>query len=91
MERELTVLNKLGLHARPAAEFVRCARKFRCRIVILKDGETYAADSILDVLSANLDCGSHMVIAADGADANDALDQLSELMNHFKRQEEAEE
>lgn len=89
MERELTILNKLGLHARPAAEFVRCARKFRATIVIRKDGTEYSAASILDVLSANLDCGSHMVVAADGPDAEQALGELGKLLEQFAGQEES--
>jgi phosphocarrier protein len=88
MERELKVLNKLGLHARPAAEFVRCARKFRSVVSIRKNGEEYSAASILDVLTANLDCGSTMVLVAEGSDAEEALNQLSKLLHEFKRQEE---
>ena len=90
MDKELTILNKLGLHARPAAEFVRCARKFKCKIVILKDGEQYSAESILDVLSANLDCGSRMILTAEGPDAGEALAQLGELLVQFERQEAEE-
>jgi len=88
MEREVTVLNKLGLHARPAAEFVRAARCFKSTIHLHKGGEIYSASSILDVLSANLDCGSKMTLHADGPDAEKALDRLSELLHHFKVQEE---
>src|SRR5580700_4854282 len=88
MEQELTILNKLGLHARPAAEFVRCARKFKSTIVIRKDGEEYSAASILDVLSANLDCGSKMIVCAEGPDAEAALQQLGELLKQFILQEE---
>jgi len=88
MERELIILNELGLHARPAAEFVRCARKFKSTIVIRKDGEEYSAESILDVLSASLDCGSRMTLKAEGADAKDALDQLAALLLEFKKQEQ---
>ncbi len=88
MEIQLTVLNKLGLHARPAAEFVRCARKFRSEIHIHKDGEQYSAASILDVLSANLDCGAMMILRAEGPDAEKALGELAALMEEFKRQEE---
>jgi phosphotransferase system HPr (HPr) family protein len=88
MERELTILNKLGLHARPAAEFVRCARKFKSTIMIRKDDEEYSAESILDVLSANLDCGSHMLLTADGPDAQVALDELAALLLQFRKQED---
>jgi len=87
MDRELTILNELGLHARPAAEFVRCARKFKSTIVIRKDGGEYSAESILDVLSANLDCGSRMIVSADGPDAREALDQLANLLVQFQTQE----
>jgi phosphotransferase system HPr (HPr) family protein len=87
MEKELTVLNKLGLHARPASEFVRCAHKFKSQIVIRKDGQDFSAGSILDVLSANLDCGSHMVLRADGPDAAAALDELAALLVEFEKQE----
>jgi phosphocarrier protein HPr len=89
MEREVKVLNKLGLHARPAAEFVRCAQKFDAEIKIRKDGETYSAASILDVLMANLDCGSAMLLIAEGPDAEPALQRLAELLEEFRTQEDA--
>ena len=88
MEREVTVLNKLGLHARPAAEFVRAARAFKSTITIRKGGEEFSASSILDVLSANCDCGSILRLIADGPDAEKALERLSGLMHDFKQQEE---
>ena len=90
MQREVTILNKLGLHARPASEFVRCAQTFRSEIRLRKNNETFSGASILDVLSANLDCGATMTIEADGPDAETALNQLSELLQEFKKQEERE-
>lgn len=90
LQREVTVLNKLGLHARPAAEFVRSAQKFRSVIRIRKDGQAFSARSILDVLSANLDCGSKMIFEAEGPDAEKALDRLCELLHEFQRQEQEE-
>ena len=88
MERTLTIINKLGLHARPAAEFVRCARKYKATVTIQKDGEEFSAESILDVLSANLEWGSTMLLSADGADAAAALDALAALLMHFKVEED---
>lgn len=88
MERELIIVNKMGLHARPAAEFVRCARRFRSTILIKKDGAEYSAASILDVLSANLDHGSRMNLCADGPDSAQALDELAALLQQFQRQED---
>ncbi len=88
MERDVTVLNKLGLHARPAAEFVRAARAFKSTITIRKGGEVFSASSILDVLSANCDFGSILRLVAEGPDAEKAIERLSSLMHDFKKQEE---
>ena len=86
-EREAIVLNKLGLHARPAAEFVRCVRTFKSSVTIRKGDEEFSASSILDVLMANLDFGTPMVIVAEGPDAEAALDRLAALLHEFKLQE----
>ena len=87
MRREVEILNELGLHARPAAEFVRCVQGFRCEVTIRKGDESFSAASILEVLSANLDCGSRVVIEALGADAEKALDRLEQLLGEFREQE----
>jgi len=81
-------LNELGLHARPAAEFVRCVQGFECEVTIRKGDEHFSGGSILEVLSANLDCGARIVLEAIGADAENALDRLEELLHEFKRQEQ---
>lgn len=87
MRREVEILNPLGLHARPAAEFVRAVHKFSSEITIQKGEECFSAHSILEVLSANLDCGSRFTIEAVGADAEEALDRLEQLLFQFKEQE----
>jgi phosphocarrier protein len=87
MERELIILNKLGHHARPAAEFVRCARSFKSTILIRKDGAEYSAESILDVLSASLDYESRMILVAEGPDAKKAIEDLAALLVQFRKQE----
>lgn len=81
-------MNELGLHARPAAEFVRCVQTFECEVTIRKGEEHFSAGSILEVLSANLDCGARLTLEAIGNDAEKALDKLEELLQEFKRQEE---
>ena len=90
MQIEVKVMNKLGLHARPASEFVRCVRTFKSTISIKKDNETFSGSSILDVLTANLDCGSAFVLEAEGPDAETALERLARLLEEFREQEEAE-
>ena len=88
MRREVEIVNELGLHARPAAEFVRAVQTFECEITIRKGDEHFSGGSILEVLSANLDCGARVTLEAIGSDAEKALDRLEELLQEFKRQEE---
>lgn len=88
---ELVVLNRLGLHARPAAEFVRCAQRFGSTTLVLrKGGEVFAATSILEVLVANLDEGCAFTLEADGPDAADAVRELSALLEQFRAEEAVE-
>lgn len=88
MRREVEILNELGLHARPAAEFVRCVQGFESEITIRKGEEHFSGGSILEVLTANLDCGARIILEAIGADAEEALDRLEDLLQEFKQQEE---
>jgi len=84
VRRELTVLNKLGLHARPAAEFVKQVRLFRSRVTIITaDGERRAADRLMELLLANLDCGSKFTFEAEGPDAAAAVDRVELLLREF--------
>ena len=87
MRREVEIVNELGLHARPAAEFVRCVRTFKSEILIRKAEESFSAASILEVLTANLDCGTRVVLDAVGPDAEQALDRLEALLQEFREQE----
>ena len=89
MRREVEILNPLGLHARPAAEFVRCVQSFNSEITIRKGEEQFAANSILEVFSANLDCGTRILLDATGPDAGEALERLEQLLLEFKEQEES--
>jgi phosphocarrier protein len=88
MRREVEILNELGLHARPAAEFVRAVQKFQSKVIIHRGEDTFSAGSILEVLMANLDCGTKMTIEATGPDAKAALDRLSRLLVEFREEEE---
>ena len=88
---QLTVLNPLGLHARPASEFVRCAMKFKGTTVTLRKGDqTFSATSILEVLTAELDMGSVFTAEADGPDAETVLRELAALMVRFRDEEAAD-
>jgi phosphocarrier protein len=85
--REVRITNKLGLHARPAAQFVKLARKFRSEIWIVKEGQRFSAGSLIDILRANLDCGAAAAIEAHGVDAEEALEDLEKLLAQFHEKE----
>ena len=89
MRKEVEILNPLGLHARPAAEFVRCVMKFNSEVLIWKGEEQFSGGSILEVLSANLDCGTRVILEVTGPDAAEALEELERLLFEFKEQEES--
>jgi phosphocarrier protein HPr len=87
VRKEVEIVNKLGLHARPAALFVRCVIKFKSTITIWKGEENYSAASLLEVLTANLDCGARVVLEAVGADEQEALNELEALLQRFRDEE----
>ena len=86
--RQVRITNKLGLHARPAAQFVKRANSFRSEIWLVKQGKRYSAASLIDVLRANLDCGATAVLEAHGVDADEALEDLERLLAEFREQED---
>lgn len=82
-QRKVKIVNELGLHARPAAEFVRAAQAFRSDIWIEKGIERFSAASIIEVLQANLNCGDTAVISAEGPDAETAVSRLVKLVEEL--------
>lgn len=77
--RELTVTNKLGIHARPAAQFVKTASTFTCDIQVEKDDEQADGKSIMGLMMLAAGHGSVLIVTAEGDDADAALDALEEL------------
>jgi phosphocarrier protein HPr len=88
VSRQITVQNELGLHARPAAEFVRVANKFRSEITLIKGEQRFSASSLIDVLRANLDKGAGAMLEARGADAQAAVSRLEKLLLEFRERKE---
>jgi phosphotransferase system HPr (HPr) family protein len=80
-ERRLTLINELGLHARAAAQVVRCAAKFSSRITVKRDDRAIQADarSILDILYLAAGRGKEVLVTAEGADADEALAEIERL------------
>ena len=84
IRREIKIVNELGLHARPAAEFVRAANVFRSQIWIIKGEERFSGKSIIEVLIANLNCGDTAIIEAQGPDSESAIAGLAKLASEFR-------
>ena len=80
IEREATIVNQEGLHARPAARIVRLASTFDSDIEIAKDGFGVNGKSIMGVMMLAAECGSSITIRADGPDAEKAVEALAQLV-----------
>ena len=78
--REFTVTNKLGIHARPAAQFVKTASQFSCEIQVEKDDEQADGKSIMGLMMLAAGHGSVLSISAQGEGAEDALLALGALI-----------
>ncbi len=88
LERKVRLLNRHGLHARPAAEFVKLANQFQASIRICKDGQAVNGKSIIEILLLAAEHGSELVLSADGQDAERALEHLETLIrNRFGEEE----
>jgi len=85
IRREVRITNELGLHARPAAEFVRRANAFRADIWIIKGDKRFSASSLIEIMRANLDCGATATLEAHGSDAEAAVTRLEELLEEFRK------
>ncbi len=80
IEREVQIENKLGLHARPAAEVVKTAAKFKSDITICRDDLEVNGKSIMGVMMLAAEHGSRITLRADGPDEEQAVDALCELI-----------
>jgi phosphocarrier protein HPr len=80
LSRDLVVSNKLGVHARPAAMFVRVANRFESDIFVEKDGETVNGKSIMGLMMLAAGPGSRLHVRAAGPDAAQALGEIEALL-----------
>jgi phosphocarrier protein len=79
-ERTVKIVNKLGLHARPAAEIVKTAARFKSDITIIRDDLEVNGKSIMGVMMLAAEFGSSILLRADGPEADAALDALAALV-----------
>ena len=80
VQREYVVLNKLGIHARPAAMFVRLVNKFSCSILVEKDGEQVNGKSIMGLMMLAAGPGSKIIVHCEGDGAHQALLEIEALI-----------
>src|SRR3954464_13967057 len=88
-QREVRISNKLGLHARPAAHFVKHVRTFRSEIWLVTPNGRYSASSLIEVLRANLECGANATLEAHGVDADEAAERLQKLLGELDQFDES--
>jgi phosphocarrier protein HPr len=81
LEKEVTIINRLGLHARPAAMFVRIASRYRSEVWVEKEGEQINGKSIMGLMMLAAGQGSKLLIRCEGPDADKAMQEIEELIN----------
>ncbi|RBP18267.1 phosphocarrier protein [Roseiarcus fermentans] len=88
LSRDMKIVNRKGLHARATAKFVQCVDRFEADIKVARCGETVGGDSIMGILTLGAGLGSTITVFASGADAQQALDALADLVaNRFGEDE----
>ncbi|MGI8820268.1 MAG: HPr family phosphocarrier protein [Chthoniobacterales bacterium] len=78
--KEVTIVNRLGMHARPAAMFVRIASRFRCEVWVEKEGEQINGKSIMGLMMLAAGQGSKLTLRCEGPDAERAVQELEQLV-----------
>jgi phosphocarrier protein len=81
LEKELTIRNKMGMHARPAAQFVKRASKYQCDIWVEKDDEPVNGKSIMGLMMLAAGKGETIKVITEGTDAEAAMADLEELVS----------
>ncbi len=82
MEKEFTIVNKLGFHARAAVQFVQLASKFKSDIKVKKDNVVVCGKSIMGVLMLAASKGTNITLIAEGEDEQQAIKELGELIEN---------
>ena len=81
IEKDIPIINRLGLHARPAAMFVRIASRYRSEVWVAKEGEEVNGKSIMGLMMLAAGQGSNLRIRCEGPDADKAMEELEELIS----------
>jgi phosphocarrier protein HPr len=82
IEKELKIINKTGLHARPAALLVKVTGKFKSDILLSKDGYEVNGKSIMGVMTLGAETGSIIIVRVEGEDENEAINAIEDLVKN---------
>lgn len=82
-QREVEIINKLGLHARASAKLTQLAAKYQCEITLARNGRKVNAKSIMGVMMLAAGKGSRIMLETDGADETQAIDAISGLIADY--------
>ena len=82
IEEKVSIINKAGMHTRPAATIVKLASKFKCEFFIYKDGMNINGKSIIGVMTLAAEMGSEVTLTFEGEDEKEAS---AEILDYFKR------
>lgn len=88
IEKEFQIRNKLGLHARAAALFVKLTNKFKSKVMVIKNSQEVNGKSILGLLTLGITSGTSIKIIADGEDEKELIDALTDLIEKDNFHEE---
>ena len=81
IEKKVKIVNKAGLHTRPAATIVKMAAKYKCEFFISKDGLNINGKSIIGVMTLAAEMGSELLLSFDGEDEEKAATEISDYFN----------
>ncbi|MDR3589072.1 MAG: HPr family phosphocarrier protein [Negativicutes bacterium] len=87
VEREIFITNKTGLHARPAAQFIKEACKYKSSISVFKNGKKADAKSIIGILGLGIAQGAEITVQASGEDEDQAIMELEKLIFRLAQEE----
>ena len=82
IEEKVTIINKAGMHTRPAATIVKLASKFKCEFFIYKDGLNINGKSIIGVMTLAAEMGSEVILTFEG---EDEMEASAEILDYFRR------
>lgn len=82
IEKTVRIINKAGLHTRPAATIVKLAAKYKCEFFISRDGMNINGKSIIGVMTLAAEEGSELILTFDG---EDEVEAAGEIVNYFER------